>query len=201
MMLEGLIEFLKKDSFQDTEAGLLSFPAYVYTYDPSKEYQMREELKTLKKRLDRPKSWQECLVLNIYHEMIEYLENRKFGNQSMWQLLLQNESKNTSKVRKDLTRHLHSDEFIGHLNAKIEEHLTIDSEKNKSYVFIHGWGSIFPFLRAHTFLNKMEDKIKHYKMILMYPGQYKDGYYVMFGELESDTIYRGSCLNQLIGDQ
>jgi hypothetical protein len=46
----------------------------------------------------------------------------------------------------------------------------------------------------------MEDKIKHYKIILMYPGHYKDNHYIMFGELESDTIYRGSCLNQLIGE-
>jgi len=200
MMLENLIEFLKKDSFQDTEAGLLSFPAYVYTYDPTKEYQMRDELATLKQRLDRPKSWQECLILSIYDELVQYLEERKLGNESMWELILEKESEDPKKARSDLSRHTHSDEFIDFINSKIVEHLEVESEKGKSYVFIHGWGSIFPFLRAHTFLNKMEDKIKHYKMILLYPGQYKDGQYIMFNELQSDEIYRGSCLNQLIGN-
>jgi hypothetical protein len=118
----------------------------------------------------------------------------------MWQLILQKEHENSLKARRDLNRHSESKEFIEYVNSKIKKHLQIDSEKNKSYVIIHGWGSIFPFLRAHTFLNKMEDKIKHYKMILMYPGHYKDSHYIMFGELENDTIYRGSCLNQLIGE-
>ncbi|MCH2449129.1 MAG: DUF1788 domain-containing protein [Gracilimonas sp.] len=200
MILDNLIEFLKKDSFQDTEAGLLSFPAYAYTYDPVKEYEMRSELPSLKSRLNRPNSWQECLILNIYDEMIEHLESRKFGDESMWQLLLEAEKDNPEKVRRDIIRHLHSDEFIEHISAKVGDHLDYDSEKKKSYVFVHGWGSIFPFLRAHTFLNRMEDRIKGYKMILLYPGKYENSYYVMFGELESDTIYRASCLNQLIGD-
>lgn len=200
MILENLIEFLKKGSFQDTEAGLLSFPAYAFTYDPAKEYEMRAELPTLKSRLNRPNSWQECLILNIYDLLIEHLESRKIGGDSMWRMILETEKDDSTKARKNVIRHLHSDEFIEYISSKIERHLGEESDKKKSYVFIHGWGSIFPFLRAHTFLNRMEDRIKGYKMILLYPGKYENSYYVMFGELESDTIYRASCLNQLIGD-
>src|SRR5699024_9041813 len=159
-----------------------------------------KQLVPLQKRLERPKSKQECLVLNVYDEMVEYLDNRTFGDESMWQLLLETETQNPKKVRKDLIRHVHSHDFIKHINDKITDHLQLHAENTKSYVTMHVWGSIFPFVRAHIFLNKMEDKIKHDKMILMYPGYYKDKHYIMFGELESDTIYRGSCLNQLIGE-
>lgn len=200
MILAELIEFLKQGSFQDTEAGLLSFPAYVYTYEPAKEYQMRKEIPTMQKRLERPKSKQECLVLNIYSEIIAYFDGREMGDNTLWELMLNKEEKEPKKVRKDLSRHLTSDNFIDHINDKINDHLQYDSGKNKSYVFVHGWGSVFPFLRAHTFLNNMEDKVKHYKMILLYPGFYKDNYYSMFGELENNVIYRASCLNQLIGE-
>lgn len=200
MILDDLIEFLKRDSFQDPEAGLLSFPAYVFTYNPEDEYRMREELSVLKQRLNRPNSHQECLILNIYEEFVGYMSSRRIGSESLWELLLQTEATNPQKVRRDINRHVHSDEFRDWVGNKINDHLELDTQKNKSYVFVHGWGSIFPFLRAHIFLNKMEDKIKHYKMILMYPGRYENSHYIMFGELESDTIYRGSCLNQLIGD-
>ena len=41
---------LSNEDFQDPDTGTLFFPAYICTYDPEKEYEIRVEIENLKER-------------------------------------------------------------------------------------------------------------------------------------------------------
>ena len=70
--------------------------------------------------------------------------------------------------------------------------------EKKSYLLVHGFGNIFPYLRVSTFSKNIEKVVKGFKVILFYPGKYKNGNYMMFNEVDSENAYRATYLNQFI---
>ena len=78
MILDKLYDFLSDKGFQNPDTGKLFFPAYIYTYDPKDEYQVRKEISDLIERLKRPNNNLNCLVINIYEEFINYLKSTNF---------------------------------------------------------------------------------------------------------------------------
>ena len=65
---------------------------------------------------------------------------------------------------------------------------------------IYGFGTAFPYLRASDFLKKTEKLIKEFKVIVFYPGTYKNSNYSMFNELNDDNLYRANHLNNQLGE-
>lgn len=189
MTITELYEQLKDKDFQDPTTGNLFFPAYMYLYDPAQEYQIQDEIANIKDRLHRPTAFLDVLVLNIFQEFLEFLKSRKFGQQSLYEFFLEREKTDPEKVNDSLKREATRDEFFLHINQKIQEHLLAPGEHKKTYVFIHGFGQIFPYLRASKFLSNFEKYIQGYKIIMFYPGTAKD-YYSLFGLLNDEHAYR-----------
>ncbi|NQV03163.1 MAG: DUF1788 domain-containing protein, partial [Bacteroidia bacterium] len=74
-----------------------------------------------------------------------------------------------------------------------------ESEKKKIYVFLHGIGSIYPYLRTSKLITRMEKYIGHrYKLIIFYPGTFESAHYHLFGIMPGSHIYRANHLNPLI---
>jgi len=203
-MLGPVFDRLSDPDFQDLGSGLMSFPAYIYVYPPDREYEFRDELPKLCERLKRPKvqpqQEQEPLLLNVYEAFLGYLEDRTLGGHPLLERILDQEETDASQVEKQLKRHARSGEFVGGLAEQFEEYVEAPSEYKRSYVFLHGWGSIYPYLRASQFLDRMEGRLGNYKLILFYPGTYEDGQFHLFGKLNSNRVYRASCLNEMIAE-
>jgi hypothetical protein len=89
--------------------------------------------------------------------------------------------------------------FYDYFEEKINGHF---KEKNEKRVFliIYGFGTAFPYLRASDFLKKTEKLIKEFKVIVFYPGTYKNSNYSMFNELNDDNLYRANHLNNQLGE-
>ncbi|HCC93588.1 MAG TPA: hypothetical protein DEQ26_04555, partial [Flavobacteriaceae bacterium] len=81
--IESIFNLLSDEAFKDPNTGLLFFPAYIYTYDPKDEYQIREEINILNNQLKRPSNSLNCFVINIYQEFISYLLDQKFAGKSL----------------------------------------------------------------------------------------------------------------------
>lgn len=199
MILTDLFERLSKIEFQHPDSGNLFFPAYIYTYDPSLEYQIREELPILTQRLIRPNINQECMLINIYDEFIAYLKSETLGGESYFDSFVQQEKEDDAKeAQQNLTNIADSREFLKYIDDKIIEHFNLPSPKKKVYVLVHGFGSIFPYLRASEFLKRFEEFVSGggYKIVIMYPGKYENNHFYLFNEINNENIYRASILNK-----
>ncbi|MFH2144397.1 MAG: BREX protein BrxB domain-containing protein [Bacteroidota bacterium] len=190
MTITELYNKLSDKEFQDPETGNLFFNAYMYIYNPEKEYEIRNEILTIKDRLHRPNNYLDVLVLNIFDEFCEYLKNKKFGKNNMFDFFLEKEQDDPKKTLKSLSQESHKDEFFRYVNDKINDHLNSNKQFEKAYIFVYGFGQIFPYLRASKFLNNFEKYITgKYKIIMFFPGTAKSTY-SLFDLLNDENPYR-----------
>ena len=196
MTIKELYDLLCDKSFQDPATGYLFFPAYMYLYEPEDEYAIRQEIASMKDRLVRPTDFVDVLALNIFDEFCNYLKTQKWGATNWLQFILSEEAKNHQSVQTTLRQKANDKKFCAFLNNKIQAHKNEVSDLKKSYVFVYGFGQIFPYLRASKFMNLFEQYIKDYKIILFYPGN-ADKNYNMFKVLNDEHLYRAiKLINQ-----
>jgi len=197
-MLDDVFRRLADPEFQTLGAGLMSFPAYLYTYPPEREYEFREAVSELPGRLRRPNVGQEPLLVNIYEELLSFLEEETLDGRPLLDHILEREADAPDMVGRQVKQQAKSNAFIQGLADNFSNYVSEQSERNRSYVLIHGWGSIFPYLRSSQFLDRMEGHIGEYKLILFYPGTYENGRFRLFGRLASNRVYRASYLNEML---
>jgi hypothetical protein len=199
MKLADLFEELSKREFQNPDTGNMFFPAYIYCYDPQKEYQIRKEIIELKGRLIRPDIFQESMVVNIYEEFINHLKAEKLGDESLFELFIKQEKEESAtEAGENLKNIADSVEFLKKIDEKIRVHFELPSKFKKVYVLVHGFGSIFPHLRASEFLKRFEEYVSGggYKIIVFYPGKFESNHFYLFNEINNESIYRASILNK-----
>lgn len=189
MTITELYNQLSDKDFQDHQTGNLFFPAYMYMYDPEKEYQIEAEILDIKNRLHRPNTYLDVMIIDIYEQFVEFLKNQNFGKSSKFDFYIKNENKNADAVDKSLKQDAYDTRFLTFLNNKIEAHLIAAKDYEVAYVLVKGFGNAFPYIRASRFMNNFEKYIKGYKLIMFYPGEVKD-YYSLFGLLKDENLYR-----------
>ena len=200
-MLDDLFHFLRDQDFQDPESGSLNFPAYIYAYPADQEYAFREALPGLCQRLQRPPIHQVPLALNIFDCLVDHLRDTGFGNRSYLDIVLQEEQDAPRKTQRLIDEVLgEGSGFYARMHERIREHQEAGDDATRSYVFIHGWGTIHPYLRAHQFMGCIEPFVDGYKLILLYPGECDGGRLRFLGRVEGRGPYRAQCLNDQIGD-
>ncbi len=136
------------------------------------------------------------MVLDIFEEFVNYLEITPFGPKTMLQDYLDDETKMPVQVEEGLKQDATSNEFMAFVNSKIQDHLRNAGNADVAYIFVKGFGNVFPYLRASKFVNRFEKYIKGYKMILFYPGEVKENY-SLFKLLNDEHLYRAiKLINQ-----
>ena len=95
-----------------------------------------------------------------------------------------------------LTRNAHSPEFVQYIHQRISEHIKIDDDYKRPYVFLYGIGSMYPYLRVNEFLALYEDynETSKYKLIVFYPGHRENNSFKLFNTLEDNHTYRATLL-------
>ena len=189
MTITELYEQLADKDFQDPTTGNLFFPAYMYMYEPEQEYEIQEEIQNIRDRLYRPNSYLNVMVLDIFQEFLAYLKESNFGKRNRLEYFLEQEETMPEKVEVSLERDANNDKFFAYLHAKIQSHFGASGDFEVGYVFVHGFGAIFPYLRASKFLNRFERYITGYNIIMFYPGEAKD-HYSLFKLLNDENLYR-----------
>jgi hypothetical protein len=195
---DKIYDLMSDKGFQEPRTGNLFFPAYVYTYKPELEYEIREQIAQLIKKLKRPNHYLDCLVINIYEELIDYLKADSFAGSTIFDSILEKEKEDYEDALNWILDEVDNG-FYEYFEEKINGHF---KEKNEKRVFliIYGFGTAFPYLRASDFLKKTEKLIKEFKVIVFYPGTYENSNYSMFNELNDDNLYRANHLNNQLGE-
>ncbi len=196
MIITDLYDFLTSKEFKVPDTGNLFFPAFMYTYPADKEYETRKMVLEFKDRMKRPNNYLDSLVLNIYDEFIDFLKSQTFVGESLLDLVFdKEETEGTEELGNYLKSKVNTDEFYDFVAQKVSLHFTEPENLRKVYVLMYGFGSIFPYLRTSVFLNNFQKYIKNYKLIIFYPGEYRNGSYYLFGKLDDKHLYRASRLN------
>ena len=196
MTITELYNQLADKDFQDPLTGNLFFPAYMYVYRADEEYRIQQEILNIKERLHRPNNYLNVLVLDIFQEFLDFLKQEKFGAQSKYDFFMAQEPKKPEKVQQALKQDANSDRFFKWVDSRIKKHFEESQQAKVGYVFVTGFGAIYPYLRASRFMNNFEKYISEYKILLFYPGEVKD-YYNLFGLLNDENLYRAiKLINQ-----
>lgn len=194
---DKIFELLSDKSFQDPRTGNLFFPAYIYTYPPAEEYEIRDKIKQAVNNLARPSNYLNTLSINIYHELIAFLKNKTFMMRPLLDHILEKEKEDPNAASNWVKDQIKN--FIIHFEEKVEKHFA-DADKNKAYLILYGFGSIFPYLRASELIKQTERLIKDFKVIVFFPGEYEDSYYSLFEILKDENTYRANHLNNLLNE-
>lgn len=199
MELSNLFEELSKREFQNPDTGNMFFPAYIYCYSPQKEYQIRSEIAELKDRLVRPDIFQDAMIINIYEEFINFIKKEKLGDESLFDLFIKQEKEDSpEEAAVNLKNTADSVGFLKCIDEKIRVHFQLPSKYKKVYVLVHGFGSIFPYLKASEFLKRFEEYVSGggYKIVVFYPGKFENNHFYLFDEINNESIYRATLLNK-----
>lgn len=197
--IDKLYDLMADKGFQEPTTGNLFFPAYIYTYQPEKEYEIREQLHLLSEKLKRPNNFLECMVINIYHEMIAYLKSTIFAEESLFDGIIRTEMEDPEEAHHWMWEELNDDKFYYYIENKVRTYFEPVHEK-RVYLILYGFGSAFPYLRASQLLKRTEKLIKEFKVIVFYPGEYANARYNLFGLLDDDHMYRANNLNIQLGE-
>ncbi len=193
MTIDELYQKMEDKSFQDTSTGTMFYNVYIFQYPAEDEYEMCKQIESFKSRLQRPSNNLDILTLNIFNEFCVYLDSKPFGkNPSLLEYLKRKESENPKSVQDTLSRNASEDGFFAWIDKRIREHLNKENELTKSFVYLYGFGQIYPYLRTNTFLSNFE-RYNHgedYKIIVFYPGHAKKNSFSLFGCLKDDHTYR-----------
>lgn len=192
MTIEELYNKLEDKFFQDTDTGSIFYNVYIFQYKPEDEYEIRDQIQSLKTRLKRPNNNLDILAINLFEEFCDFLDHKSFGNNpSMLNYLLAKEEQGIS-VTNVLIQNASNEDFFKAVHDKIERHIENDNQLKKSFVFLYGIGQIYPYLRANTFLSNFEryNKGEKYKLIVFYPGRSVENSFSLFNRLKDDNTYR-----------
>jgi len=196
MTLQELYDYLNSPEFQDVKSGNIFYNYYIYQYSAAKEYEMQRQIVVFKQNLERPSSFVNAMLIDLFQVFCDYLKAERFGADSLFDLTLEDDKTQPNMVTNELTTEANSDNFIHYVRNRIDEHLKINDGLNKPYIFIHGVGKIFPYLRTNVFLTKYEkyNDTSRYKIILFYPGHQEGNSFSLFDTLEDVHTYRATLL-------
>lgn len=200
MTIKELDEKLNSPGFQDPENGDLFYNYFIYQYPADKEYDIRKQIHDFKVDLSRPMNYLDVLVIDLFKEFCDFLDKTPFlKNPSLLQYLLKKEKDKPEKsdnVQSTLSRYAHSKDFLAFIHRRIMEHKAKKDEMRRPYVFLHGIGSMYPYLRVNEFLALYEDfnRTNEYKIIVFYPGNREENSYKLFHVLHDSNTYRATLL-------
>lgn len=204
MTVSQLYDKLVSKEFQDPENSDLFYNFFIFQYPANEEVSIRRDIAAFKANLIKPVNYIDVLTIDIFEAFCTYLDRRSFGkkNPSMLNYLKEQDATAQDPARHEavslsLANQAHAREFMQHIHERILAHIgQADDGKVRPYVFLYGFGTIYPYLRASEFLSLYEplNKASRYKIILFYPGTSQDGRFSLFGKLADAHAYRAHVL-------
>lgn len=196
MTIQELYDYLNSPEFQNIKSGNIFYNYYIYQYPANQEYEMRRQIVEFKEKLERPTSFVNAMILDLFKVFCDYLRLESFGDNNLLDDTLEEDKNPDNMVTEELTAEANSDSFIHYISQRIEEHMSQNDGLNKPYVFVHGIGKMFPYLRTNVFLTRYEkyNDPNSYRIILFYPGHQQGNSFSLFDSLDDSHTYRATLL-------
>ena len=162
-------------------AGEIQF--YAQPYDPHDQVLIEKQIPHLMKRLSA--GGIEIIEINLFQLCIEILKN----DDALQTTLKEESNQSKQGFIEALLSQLNGEaSFIELIEKKV---------RNDSYniVFLTGIGAIYPLIRTHTILSKLQTSIKNVPLVIFFPGTYNSISFTLFGTLHDKGYYRAFNLN------
>jgi hypothetical protein len=159
--LNKIKEKISSSSFLANEGIGNEIGFYIFDYSPQFEITIREHIEMLVASLNRSSSNPNYLHINLFHLVVEYLKKRGLLDQVL-------ELEKNAGTQELLAA------FDDILSSETLCEFLVQSNDLKSckVILVSGVGSCWPFVRAHTILNNLQNFVGKTPVILFYPGQY-----------------------------
>jgi hypothetical protein len=159
--LNRIQDKIASSSFLSNEGIGNEIGFYIFDYPPQFEVTVREHIEMLIGGLNRAQSDMTYVHVNLFTLVVEYLKKRGL----LEEVIALENSSGTKELLAAFDDILSADTLCDFLVQ------SNDLTKAKA-ILISGVGSCWPFVRAHTILNNLQNYVGKTPVILFYPGQY-----------------------------
>lgn len=150
---------------------------YIFDYDPKYELIVRDHVKFLKKMFSHERYNRQIIEFDLYKMLLELTKEKQIYEQ----IFQMERDLGGDKLLEALINFSVPDIFIEKIKQESEEY---------NVIFITGVGKVYPFVRSHTILNNLQEKIDKKPVIMFYPGEYSGQSLNLFNTFMDDNYYR-----------
>lgn len=150
---------------------------YIFDYHPKHELIVRQHIETLHNKFKSKRYGRKIIEFDLYKMLLEIAKEQRIFDQIFEMEANQGED----VLFTALTAFAKPEIFIDKIKAEVGD---------ANVVFITGVGKIYPFVRSHTILNKLQEKLDTIPVIMFYPGEYDGLSLHLFGEFMDENYYR-----------
>lgn len=165
-------------------------PFFIFDYDPKDELRIRDEVIKLKRANPNIQEF------DLFEIVVDLLKNEGY-----LETVKEYEKEYDSQT-------LLTQLFQPFLSLEADSNPLLDKIKNEAIddkehiILITGVGKIYPIVRSHTLLNRLQPVIRKAPVVLMYPGRYNQKTTMclkLFDRLDDDNYYRAFPLEERMG--
>ena len=177
--LNKILPTITSDGFLSHKGLGNEIPFHVFDYPPEEELRMREHIVFLTDHLKKNYPHIKVLHINLFETMVLHLQDRVILEKSF---ILESQ-KGSKELWKALSALVQPQRFVKVLADKY-------NLQNSDLILVSGVGTIWPWVRAHSLLNNLQNVTGNVSLLLFYPGKYTGQSFQLFGRLKSDNYYR-----------
>jgi len=175
--LDQIQEKIKDDKFVEGRGIGNEISVYIFDNDPKHELLVRDHVKTLQRIFSNKMYNRRIIEFDLYKMLLEIAQEK-----NIYDLIFEKEQKEgNDELFKALSHFAQPEIFLEKIVSEVEDH---------NVIFITGVGKIYPFVRSHTILNNLQEKIDDISVIMFYPGEYDGQSLNLFGKFKDDNYYR-----------
>lgn len=134
---------------------------FIFDYPARYELVVREHLELLLSALSRERRETSYLHLNLFKVVVDYLKSRSL----LEDVLSLEQTSGTQELLTAFEDILAADQLCTFIAEKT-------GIRDADCTFVSGIGTCWPFVRAHTIFNNLQNYVGNKPVILLYPGQY-----------------------------
>lgn len=175
--LQKIREKLLDDAFIEGRGLGNEISFYIFDYDPKHELIVRDEIKSLKKLFSQERYNRRIIEFDLYKILLETARKKRIFDR----IFEMEKHQGNKHLYEALVDFAIPDIFMDYIYNNVADH---------NVIFITGVGKIYPFVRSHTILNQLQDKIEKIPVIMFYPGKYDGQSLNLFGKFKDDNYYR-----------
>jgi len=177
--LNALLHEVTKEKFLDNKGLGNEIPFHVFDYPPEFELKMREHIEFIIQRIASHHHNIRVIHIKLFDLMIDHMQER--GNlEKAYKLEAE---KGSAALWKALSASVKPSRFVKVIANKFKL-------KDANLIFISGVGTIWPWIRAHSLLNNLQNIISDVSVVMFYPGKYSGQSFRLFDRLDGDNYYR-----------
>ena len=148
---------------------------HVFAYEPRYELIVRDFIERL---VSTPSDIYRIIERDMYKILLEILDDKRV----LGKVPGMEETKGKKYLLEQLQKNATDKAFL----AKMQ----YDPHQRGDVLFLTGVGKVYPFMRAHNMLERMQQPFSDIPIVMFYPGEYNGQSLILFDKFHDANCYR-----------